>query len=158
MDIRWLVKNAMVAAAYTALTVVMAPLSYGMIQVRFAEVMTLLAVIDKRYVPGLVAGCFLSNLESPLGMIDIVVGTAATFFSVFCMSRCKSFFAAVVFPVVFNGVFIGAELWQLGLLPEDVGLLPAMLYVAAGEFIAVGIVGAPLMKLLMEHSRLKNII
>ena len=158
MDIRWLVKNSVVAAAYAALTVVMAPLSYGMVQVRFAEVMTFFAVADRRYVPGLVAGCILANIGSPLGVIDLVVGTAATFCAVLCMSRCRNYFAAAIFPVVFNGIFVGAELWQLGLLPAGVGLAAAMLYVAAGEFIAVVIIGAPLMKLLMEHSRLKNII
>lgn len=72
---RMLAYTALVAAVYAVLTVGVAPLSYGMIQIRFSEILVLLAFVDKRYAPGLILGCFIANCFSPLGMVDAIFGT-----------------------------------------------------------------------------------
>ena len=53
-----LIRNAIIAALYAALTISLAPLSYGPIQVRVSEFMTLLAFTNRKCLPGLVLGCF----------------------------------------------------------------------------------------------------
>ena len=55
-------RGAMVAALYAALTLGLAPLSYGAVQVRVSEFMTLLAFYDKGLIPGLTLGCLISCL------------------------------------------------------------------------------------------------
>ena len=64
-----LIRNAIIAALYAALTISLAPLSYGPIQVRVSEFMTLLAFTNRKCMPGLVLGCFLANIGSPYGLI-----------------------------------------------------------------------------------------
>ena len=69
-----LFQNGLLAAIYAALTLCLAPLSYGPIQVRISECLTLLAFYDKRWVPGLTIGCLMANLNSPFGIADMVIG------------------------------------------------------------------------------------
>lgn len=44
-DTRALARGAIIAALYTALTVLLAPLSYGEVQIRFSEAFTLLPIL-----------------------------------------------------------------------------------------------------------------
>jgi hypothetical protein len=56
---------AAVAAAYAALTVFLAPASYGPLQLRVAEVLKPLVIWEPQLIPAFVLGNFLSNLGSP---------------------------------------------------------------------------------------------
>ena len=67
-------RGAMVAALYAALTLGLAPVSYGAVQVRVSEFMTLLAFYDKGLIPGLTLGCLISNVGSPFGITDMLIG------------------------------------------------------------------------------------
>lgn len=71
---------AVITAAYVVLTLPFAQFSFGIIQFRLAEAMTVLAVLSPAAIPGLTIGCLLSNLLNPnnLGPIDIFGGSLAT--------------------------------------------------------------------------------
>ncbi|EET84339.1 protein of unknown function DUF988 [Clostridium carboxidivorans P7] len=148
MNLKKLIKIAITAALYAAATMAIAPLSYGAIQFRFSEVMTLLAYIDPIYIPGLVLGCALSNIYSPLGLIDVLVGTTATLISVYMISKTKSLFIATLWPTI-NCVFVGAELYFVLHQPFWISTL----YVCLGEFVVVTCIGYPLFRLLVKKKR-----
>ncbi|ANZ99192.1 hypothetical protein CKN82_09050 [Carnobacterium divergens] len=75
MKTKTLVTNAIVAALYVAITAVLAPLSFGAVQLRFAEMFNHLVVFNKKYIVGIVSGVFISNLFfSSLGVYDLVFG------------------------------------------------------------------------------------
>ncbi|MGN0133132.1 MAG: QueT transporter family protein, partial [Anaerotignum sp.] len=78
VNTKFLVSTALIAAVYVVMTLAIAPLSFGMVQVRFSEMLMLMAFIDKKYAPGLALGCFIANCFSPFGMMDIVFGTTCT--------------------------------------------------------------------------------
>jgi len=149
MNTRDLMKTVIVAALYAALTVGFAPISYGPMQFRLSELLVVLAFIDKKYIPGLVLGCAIANMFSPFGIVDVIVGTIATFISVYAMSKTKNLFLATLWPTI-NCVFIGAELYYVAGLPFWL----TTLYVAVGEFAVVTVIGYPLFKLLMKNERL----
>ncbi len=152
MSIRTLLLNAAVAALYAALTLFLAPISYGPVQVRLSECLVLLAFYDKKWVSGLTVGCFLANLGSPFGVTDMVVGTAATFLAVYGMRYCRALWQASLLPVVSNGIIIGLELAYLAEIPRDAASVAAvMAYIGAGEFLAVSVVGIFLWKLVMRN-------
>ena len=75
--VRSMVRGAVVAALYTAISIVLAPISYGAVQLRVAEALTLLPVFGPEAVVGVTLGCLLTNIlgSSP---IDAVFGTLAT--------------------------------------------------------------------------------
>lgn len=142
------------AAIYAVMTVAMAPISYGAVQLRLSEVMTLLAFVDPVFIPGLVLGNFIANLFSPFGLPDIIFGTLATFLAVFMMSKMKSMFFASLWPTIANGIIIGLELAIFTGAP----LLSTALYVGLGEFLVVTVLGYPVFKVVMRNKTIQNLI
>lgn len=69
-----LAKMALVTALYVVVTVLLAPLSFGPIQLRLAELFNYLGVFNKRYIWSITLGVAIANAASPLGIIDIVIG------------------------------------------------------------------------------------
>lgn len=137
---------ALVAAMYAVLTVMITPLSYGDIQLRFSEVLVLLCFYRRDYAPALIIGCFIANLFSPMGIMDIVFGTLATAVAVFPMYRMRNIFLAALLPVISNGIIVGTELTVAFGTPIWLN----MLSVAFGELVVVGVIGIAVFKLLFE--------
>lgn len=145
-------KAAMLAAVYCVLCLVpgLNAIAFGQIQIRIAEALTVIPVIYRNGIYGVTLGCFLSNLIgamtgiNPTGMIDCVVGTAATFLAAVCTyyfrdRRVRGVpVLSMLMPVIFNFVFVGAELAVL-FMPDNIflGTLINGAYVAVGELIAV---------------------
>lgn len=84
---RALARGAIIAALYTALTVLLAPLSYGEVQIRFSEAFTLLPILMPEAVPALLVGCLLSNILGGCSIFDIVFGSLATLLAAVCTRR-----------------------------------------------------------------------
>ena len=140
-----LLRISITAALYVALTLAIAPLSYGAVQFRISEVLTLLCFYRKDYCYGLILGCFISNLFSPLGALDLVFGVASTVFSVVGIRYTKKLWAASLFPAI-SMVFIAWELTYLG-MPFWYSFFTA----AMGEIGVVTVIGVPLFKTLEKN-------
>lgn len=150
---RRLVKSAMVAALYVVVTLAFGFISYGSLQFRISEVLVLLAFFDPLYIVGLTLGCFIANMLGPNGPLDAVIGTFATFLSVGAISLTGkyiknkfSLFIASLWPVIFNGLIVGAELVLL--FNVDIPIWLCGLQVAFGELVVITIVGVPMFMIL----------
>ncbi len=75
-DTKQLTLAAILAAVYAALTLCLP--SYTPIQIRLSEALTVLPFLFPAATPGVIVGCFVANLLSPYGVIDVVCGTLAT--------------------------------------------------------------------------------
>ncbi len=75
-----LAQAGLVAALYVTLCLPFASFSFGLVQFRLAEALTVLPALSAGAVPGLFLGCLLSNILNPnnLGLIDILGGSLAT--------------------------------------------------------------------------------
>ena len=71
-------RAGIIASAYFVLTYFLQAISYGPIQARVAEVLTILPLFFVESVPALFVGCFLSNLFSGYGVFDLTIGPMAT--------------------------------------------------------------------------------
>lgn len=124
--------GAIIAALYTALTVLLAPLSYGEVQIRFSEAFTLLPILMPEAVPALLVGCLLSNILGGCSIFDIVFGSLATLLAAVCTRRLRDkFWLAALMPVLFNGVIVGSVVHFC--YSTAIALPLCMLSVAAGE-------------------------
>lgn len=128
---------ALVAAMYVALTLAVQPLAYGQIQFRVSEMLVLLCFYRKDYSISMILGCFIVNLFSPLGLVDIILGPIATALAAVPMYYMKNIYLAALLPIVSNGLIVGAELTVL--YEDPLWLNFAM--VAIGELVVVGILG-----------------
>lgn len=108
--VRDLTLAAMVAALYAVMGYFgnIFGLTFGPVQFRFAEALTVLPFLFSAAVPGLGVGCLIVNLLSPYGPLDIVVGTAATLIAAIWTAKVKSKkWLAPLPPVVCNTVLVG---------------------------------------------------
>ena len=146
---RTLVRAALIAALYTVLTLLLQPLSYGEVQIRFSEALTLLPILLPEAVPALAVGCLLANILGGCTIFDIVFGTLATLLAALCTRRLRDrFWLAALMPVLFNGVIVGAVVHYCY---APIFPLPlSMLSVAAGEAVACLVVG-PLLVRVMQR-------
>ena len=124
------------AAIYMVATLAFAPIAFGPVQFRISEIMVLLAWVNPTFAPGLILGCALANLFSPLGVIDVLFGTLHTFCSVMMIKRTKNMYLASLWPTVFSFI-IGYELKYAFAAPFVASTLSVML----GEFICISLIG-----------------
>ena len=160
---RFLVESAIIAAIYAALTLAIYPLSYGAVQFRFSEAMTVLPVFTPAAIPGLTIGCIIANLAGPMSWIDAIFGTAASLLAAICTYLTRNIrfknmpLLSLVFPVIFNAVIIGLEI-NIFFLPADetftfTGFLISALWVGLGEAVVCYLLGNPL-ALALDKSRI----
>ena len=165
MNTKRLVRAAMVAAIYVVLCLVLAPFSYGAVQVRLAEMLCLLPVFGAEYIVAVTLGCFLANLLGST-LVDVVFGTAATLVACLVTYAVRKVrvgglaIPAAVPPIVSNAVIVGA-LELTFFLPGVTGTAALAawnaLTVGIGEMVSCGILGVALVKLIESNTGLRRL-
>ena len=142
-----------IAALYVGLGFAVLNLASGVIQIRFAEVLTVMPVFTAAGIPGVTIGCFLFNLLSGAAVGDVIFGTLATLIGAVGtrLLRKKSPFLAVLPPILANTLIVPFVL-RYAYGRED-AIWFMMLTVCAGEIIAAGILALLLRRLLEQNKR-----
>lgn len=151
MKVNKIVRTAIIAALYIAITVSLAPFSYGLIQVRVSEALTVLPFIFPESMWGLFLGCLIANLYGGFGWIDIVFGSLATLIAAYLTSKMPTSILAPLPPVLVNAVIIGFVLKYVLGTP----LLLSMGYVAVGQIVSCYALGLPLLYFLKKYKEFK---
>ena len=76
--VTFLTQAAMIAAIYVVLTFVFAPISFGEVQIRISEMLTVLPVFTPAAIPGLFVGCLIGNITGGGLLPDVIFGSLAT--------------------------------------------------------------------------------
>ena len=168
-NISYLCDAAMIAAVYTALGLLFQPVSFGPVQCRVSEMLTVLPAFIPAAVPGVTAGCLLTNILGGAIVPDIIFGTLASFagalltrfFTGKVMKPGKTAFppkrpgaafrlAAVLPPVISNTLVIPPVLKYAYGFEGALGFMAVT--VCIGELISAGLAGN---MLITAVSRLK---
>ena len=151
----FIAQAAMVAAIYVVLTLVGASFSYGEVQVRISEALTILPVFTPAAIPGLFIGCLLSNILGGCILPDIIFGSLATLIgAIFSwMLRDRNKFLAPLPPVIANMIVVPFVLRYGYQVPLPIPFM--MLTVGIGEVISCGVLG---MILHTALSKYRNVI
>lgn len=152
----WLVRTALIAALYVTLTVSFSAISYGPIQFRVSEFLILLPLWNHRWTPGIVLGTVIANFFSPLGLIDVLFGSLATFIGVVSMvkvAKMSSPLYSLICPVVANAYLIALELRIVYELP----FWESSVYVGISEAIIV-LIGYFLISTMAKNSHFRTMI
>lgn len=104
--INYLTQGAVIGAIYVIITIGLAPISYGAIQVRISEALTILPYYTPAAIPGLFIGCIIANLNSPLGIIDIVFGSLATLIAALITYRIKDKRFVPLPSIIVNAIIV----------------------------------------------------
>lgn len=148
-----LVRIAVITALYVALSLAIAPLTYGLIQIRFSEMLVLLCFYNRDYCYSMILGCLLVNIFSPLGWVDVIFGTLGTIISVIAIRFLPREYLAFIPPTLCT-VAVALEYYILLHEPFWLSLGTIM----AGEFIAVGLIGTPIFMLLSKRNEFLKLI
>ena len=123
--------SAMIAAVYTAVSLALSLFSFGVVQIRVAECLTLLPVLSPLGIYGVTIGCLLTNIVGvAMGLtmpVDILFGTLATAIAAVLSYLLRNVrikrlaIPAALPPILINGLIIGLELtWLSGSFQWDV--------------------------------------
>ena len=107
--------SGIVAAVYLAVTLTpgINTFSYGMVQFRIAEALTVLPFLYSGAIFGLFIGCFLANLFGPAGIQDAILGSLLTLIAAWftwVLRKTKKAYLAPIPPIVINAVGVSAYL------------------------------------------------
>lgn len=113
----FIVEASIIGAVYASLTYLSSVfgIAYMGIQFRFSEALTILACLTPSAIPGLTIGCFIGNLGSPYGIIDIICGTIATLLASILSYKTRHIkfkelpILSPIFPIIINAIIVGAE-------------------------------------------------
>ena len=158
---RQLTLAALTAAAYAVLSYFgsIFGITYGPIQCRFSEALCVLPFFLPETAWGLGVGCLIANLLSPYGVLDIVVGSAATLLAALLTARCKKMWLAPLPPVICNMVLVGGLIafYETGF---SGAFWAAFAYnavtVGIGEAIACYVLGGLLLRYLPQITSLRK--
>lgn len=149
---RFLTESALIGALYAVLTLAGAQFSFGPVQFRFSEALTVLPILTPAAVSGLFVGCIVSNFVSTAmgmtGAIDILFGSVATLLAAVCTRAARNVtvkgvpWLSFLPPIILNAILVGAEL-SLFLFPE-LAFWYSALTVGLGECAVVLLLGVPL--------------
>ena len=153
---------AMVAAIYFVLCYFgnIFQLTFGPVQVRLGEALTVLPFLFPATAPGLALGCLLTNVLSPYGPIDMVVGTLATAIAAFWTMKMPRWYLAAIPPIVMNALLL-PPMWAWA----EAGAVNQVFWAAygvnlwtfvVGEAVACYVLGTILLRLLPRVSPLRR--
>ncbi len=146
----FMTQAAMIAAIYVVLCLVFEPISYGAIQTRVAEALTVLPFFTPAAIPGLFIGCLLSNFLGGAAALDVIFGSIATLIgAVGSYLLRKNRYLVSVPPILANMIIIP---WVLRFAygSEDM-IWFSTITVGIGEILAIGILGQILLSVLIRY-------
>jgi len=125
-------------------------LTFGVVQCRFSEALTVLPFLTPVTGWGLYIGCVITNLLSPYGPLDMIFGPLATLLAALLTAKCKKKWLAPLPPVLCNAVIIGALIaFQEAGFSFSGAFSAAFLYnaltIGAGQVLACYGLGMPLL-------------
>lgn len=172
-----LVGAAAIGSIYAALTMVLAPISYGALQLRISEALCIIPFFFPASAAGLFVGCIIANIMSAAGILDIIFGSLATLLAGICTAAIGSSarkketmgekavsgwglqIIACAMPVLFNAPIVGIVLaYSLapGAFWEGVVLFGAQ--VGLGEAAVMFAIGLPLIRLASKNDRFMGLM
>ena len=137
-------------------------LTFGPVQLRFAEALTVLPFLFPAAAPGLALGCFITNLLSPFGPVDVLFGTMATAIAAWLTVKMPRWYLAALPPILVNAVIL-PPMWAWA----EVGAVDSAFWAAygfntftfvIGEALACYVLGTLLLFALPKIPSLRSLI
>ena len=150
-SVQMLTQGAAIAALYAVLTLVFAPISFGAMQVRISEMLTILPLFTPAAIPGLFIGCVLANLLGGAIALDVVFGSLATLIGAVGGWLLRKNRWLVPVPAILSNAVIVPFVLKYG-YAVDLPVWLMMLYVAAGEIVGCFVLGEGLASFLLKRS------
>jgi len=143
--------TSLIAAAYGAGTIAIAPIGYGPVQARVTDALIPLSYhkkIGKAGILGVTLGCVIANIISPYGLPDLVIGTLANLLASSFSYQCrhiagyKGKLLATLIPALIIAALVAGVLLSI---VYGAPFTATMVAVTAGELVSCVVIGLPLL-------------
>ncbi|MCR5357863.1 MAG: QueT transporter family protein [Lachnospiraceae bacterium] len=143
-------QGALIAALYVALTLIFAPISFGAMQVRIAEALTIMPLFTPVAIPGLFVGCIIANIMGGAIVWDVIFGSLATLIGAALGYVLRKNRWLVPIPAVVSNSVIVPLVLKYG-YGMDMPLYLLVIYVALGEIVGCYLLGELLATALLKR-------
>lgn len=147
MNIAYITRAGIIAAIYVILTYVLAPVSFGPLQFRLSEALTVLPMIFPESILGLFIGTMLANIIGGLGPWDIFGGSLVTLLAAYLTHAFRHNIIAFLSPIILNAFLISLYLSVIYGMPYWLTVLS----IGASEAVVVLGAGYPLIRYLQNR-------
>ncbi|WP_438314452.1 QueT transporter family protein [Sporosarcina sp. FA9] len=166
MKVKTLTTSGIIAALYVAITFLILPFGFTLVQFRVSEMFNHLVVYNKKYIFGIVIGVLVANfLFSPI-LVDVIFGVLHSIIALSITIFSAKFIKGIIKRMLFNTItfsvlmiIIAYQLKIFANIPEFNGIpfLTIYLTLALGEFIVM-MIGIPVMVGLNKRLNFKKLI
>ncbi len=146
-------QGAIIAALYVVITFVFAPISFGPLQIRISEILTVLPFFSPAAVPGLFVGCLIANVLGGTVFWDVIFGSLATLIGGWFGYKLRFNRWLVPIPTVLSNALIIPFVLRYG-YGMEISIVLTMVYIAVGEIIGSYIMGELLISALLKRKQL----
>ena len=136
--------TALVASLYVVVTVFLAVISFGAIQLRLSEMLNYLALYHKRYVIGVTVGVIIANFASPTWFLDVPIGGVATFVVLMICRYATRNMQNMKLKMVITALIFAASMFTVALqlyVLADLPFWETWLFVGIGELLSMTVGG-----------------
>ncbi len=161
---------ALIAAIYTVLSLAFLPISFGPVQCRISEMLTVLPAFLPAAIPGVAIGCLITNILGGAILPDIIFGTLATLIGAVLTrlltrgllnnsqsgASLRFRLAAVLPPIISNTIIVPLVL-KFAYMYDDALYFMAFT-VCLGEIIGIGVIGNILITVLSRQNILSQLM
>ena len=148
----YVAQGGIIAALYVALTFAFAPISFGAVQVRIAEMLTILPLFTPAAIPGLFLGCIIGNAAGGAIVWDVIFGSLATLIGAVLGYRLRGNRWLVPIPAVVSNTIIVPLILKYGYgIPMSLPLMA--LYICIGEIAGCYVLGEILAQILLKYGK-----
>ncbi len=161
---------ALIAAVYTVLSLAFLPISFGPVQCRISEMLTVLPAFLPAAIPGVAIGCLITNILGGAILPDIIFGTLATLIGAVLTrlltrgllnnsqsgASLRFRLAAVLPPIISNTIIVPLVL-KFAYMYDDALYFMAFT-VCLGEIIGIGVIGNILITVLSHQNILSQLM
>ncbi|MFH1700550.1 MAG: QueT transporter family protein [Candidatus Zixiibacteriota bacterium] len=144
----------LIAAIYFVITISpgISAISYGNIQFRIAESLTILPFVYPGAIFGIFIGCLLANIFGPVGVIDIIAGSLLTLVAgwlTFLLRKTKKPYLAPIPPIVINAFGVSVYVSYLYKVPYWI----CVSEIFVGQTVVCYLLGYPLLKYIIKREK-----
>ena len=149
-------QGAIIAAIYVVLTVIFAPISFGAVQVRVAELLTIMPLFTPAAIPGLFIGCLIANIIGGGIILDVIFGSIATLIGAVLGYLLRKNRWLVPIPAIVSNTVIVPFVLKYGYgvgMPRWI----LMIYIAIGEIAGCYVLGELFATVLLKRKALLDV-
>lgn len=144
--IQKLTRAGLIAALYVALCLIFNATSFGIIQFRPAEALTVLPILFPEAVGGIFVGVLLANLMGGLGLVDIMFGSLTSLAAAYLTWFLRHSMLAYLPPIILNAFLVSLYLHSFFHYPYWLSFLS----IGISQTVVILLIGYPLITYLKK--------